>query len=60
MEAAERFHTVPEETAVYEDAWYAVETAKKAGFYVVGVYDEDSDKQWKQICETADEVVHLD
>lgn len=32
--------TKKEETYVFEDAFYAAETAKKDGFYVVGVYDE--------------------
>lgn len=55
LEAARRFHALPEEVAVYEDALYAVETAKKAGFYVVGVYEKETGRQWKQICELADE-----
>lgn len=29
-----------EDTMVYEDADYAIETAKEAGFYTIGVYDE--------------------
>lgn len=28
------------DTVVYEDADYAIKTAKKAGFYTIGVYDE--------------------
>ncbi len=59
LKASSRFHAAPEEMAVYEDALYAVKTAKKAGFYVVGVYDEYSNKQWKQICDIADEVIIL-
>ena len=43
----------PKDTAVYEDALYAAETAKKAGFYVVGVYDENS-------CKTAEEKKRLE
>lgn len=59
FEAARRFGSAPEETAVYEDVLHAVETAKKAGFYVVGVYDEESGDQWEQIGRTADEVIRL-
>ncbi len=35
--------TPKENTWVFEDALYAVETAKAAGFPVVGVFDKDSD-----------------
>lgn len=59
FEAARRLRAVPEETAVYEDVLHAVQTAKKAGFYVVGVYDEESDSQWEQIGKAADEVIRL-
>lgn len=59
FEAARRLRAVPEETAVYEDVLHAVQTAKKAGFYVVGVYDEESDGQWQQIGKAADEVIRL-
>ena len=46
------------EVAVYEDAFYAIETAKKAGFYVVGVYDESSDEHWDKIKEISDETIY--
>lgn len=60
LEAAAQFSAAPGEIAVYEDALYAVETAKKAGFYVVGVFDEASlGAQWERICEIADETVNL-
>lgn len=55
--AAERLGSTPEETVVYEDAWYAVRTAKKAGFYVVGIYDTNSDARWNDICGIVDEIV---
>lgn len=57
LEAAKRFAAAPAETAVYEDAVYAVETAKKAGFYVVGVYDEATGSSWRRICGLADETI---
>lgn len=61
LEAANRFGTTPMETAVYEDALYAMKTAKKAGFYVVGVYDElEAKEHMKVIRHTAHEVVNFD
>lgn len=56
-EAARRLGSVPAETAVYEDALYAAQTAKKAGFYVVGVYDENASDKWKDLTVLADETV---
>lgn len=45
-EAARMFMSTPKnETLVFEDALYAAQTAKKAGFYVVGVYDKSENKQ---------------
>ena len=43
--------------AVYEDALYAVQTAKAAGYYVVGVYDHSTAGNWQTIMETADEII---
>ena len=37
-----------EETAVFEDAWYAVKTASAAGFPVVAIYDESSGAHWEK------------
>ena len=47
----------PAEIAVYEDAFYAVQTAKEAGYYVVGVYDESGSENWKRIEKLADEII---
>ncbi len=55
--SAKRLQAVPEEIAVYEDALYAVQTAKEAGYYVVGVYDDSAAKNWQTIEELADEVI---
>ena len=44
----------PADTAVFEDAPYAAETAKRAGFFVIGLYDDSNkDKQdrLKDICD---------
>ena len=46
LEAARRLGSMPGETLVVEDALHALETAKRAGFITVGVYDDTSrDKQ---------------
>ena len=54
-ESAKRFHAQPTEIAVYEDALYAVQTAKNAGYYVVAVYDSSAADHWNTIREIADE-----
>ena len=56
-EAARRLGAAPGATAVYEDALYAVQTAKAAGFYVAGVYDAGSVESWQTITEIADEII---
>ena len=56
-EAAKRLQANPNEIAVYEDALYAIQTAKDAGYYVIGVYDESAAKNWQVIEEIADEVI---
>lgn len=56
-EAARQLGAVPGRIAIYEDALYAVRTAKTAGFYVAGVYDEASAGSWQSITEIADEII---
>lgn len=56
--ALELLDTKKEETLVFEDALHAVETAKSAGFLVVGVHDASADGDWEQIKKTADRHVH--
>ena len=56
-EAAKRFGTEPENIAVYEDALYAAQTAKRAGFYVIGVYDESAEKNFPELKEISDEII---
>ena len=58
FEAIKRLKSNPYDTAVYEDALYAVTTAKKAGFYVVGVYDDNYKKSWKEIEYICDEIIY--
>ena len=57
QESARRLGTVPGEIAVYEDALYAVQTAKAAGFHVVGVYDDRAADSWQAIEQESDEVI---
>ena len=45
----------PQEVAVFEDAYPALCTAKKAGFYTVGVKDVYQLARWPDICRIADE-----
>ena len=40
LEAARRLGANPREITVYEDADFALETARKNGFHTVGIYDE--------------------
>ena len=60
FEAAKRLGCKPEEAAVYEDALYAIQTAKQAGFYVVGVYDHSNSSRWDEVTELADETLRLE
>ena len=54
LKAAESMQAEPNETLVFEDALHAAETAKKAGFVVIGVYDEENRKnisKMKEVCD---------
>lgn len=57
LKAAERLKAAPAEISVYEDALYAVKTAKRAGFYVVGVYDESAAANWEEIKQLSHEAL---
>lgn len=52
--AAEMLGAVPAETAVFEDSIHAVKSAKEAGFYVVGVYDDFCEGEFSEIERLAD------
>lgn len=54
LTAAAYMGTRPEETWVFEDALYALETAKKAGFRTVGVFDPFSAGDQEKIKEISD------
>ena len=53
--AAQKLGGTPEETAVFEDALYAAQTAKSAGFYTVGVKDNGQRCHWSELSVLADE-----
>lgn len=46
-----------EDCIVVEDALHAIQGAKKAGFYVVGVKEESQKKDWEEIERCADRVI---
>lgn len=56
--AAEFMGTLPEETWVFEDALYAIQTAKNAGFRTAGVYDSCSAGDWEKIKRVSD--IHME
>ncbi len=49
LACADKLGTSPSETLVFEDALFAAETAHKAGFKTVGVYDESSNNDKNRI-----------
>jgi len=54
LAAAGYMGTLPKDTWVFEDALYAIRTAKNAGFRTVGVYDFSSIENIEEIKETCD------
>jgi len=54
LQAADYLQLPPQDIWVFEDALYAVETAKKAGFKVLAVYDESSQEQEEEIRRQSD------
>lgn len=52
--AAEKIGSKPENTLVFEDALHALETARRAGFRTVGVYDDASAAKQEEIRNTSD------
>lgn len=57
LQAAARLGCRPEEAAVFEDALYAAQTAKAAGFYTVAVWDRTQTLDWSELTDLADEAV---
>ena len=56
--AAEKMGVSIHEIAFFDDNKVALETAKKAGTYTVGVYDETSEADESEIRRMADEYIH--
>ena len=54
QEVAKFLGTELEETYVFEDVLYAIETAKKAGFHTVGIYDQYSARDTEKIKQEAE------
>lgn len=54
FEAMKIMGSEPENTYLFEDGLYSIETAKKAGLNTVGVYDAVSAHEQEKIKETAD------
>lgn len=52
--AAEHMGTLPQDTWVFEDALHAIQTAKRAGFKTVGVYDASCIDNWDEIKRISD------
>ena len=52
--AAEYMGTRPEETLVFEDSLYALQTAKQAGFRAIGVYDGNGETNQDGVKETGE------
>lgn len=57
LEAARRLGTALEQTVVFEDSLPAGRTAKRAGFSLVAIYDEDGAEDWAALSAIADETV---
>ena len=56
-ESAKRLGAQPKEIAVFEDALYAANTAKQAGFYTIAVRDDSNQPHWETLSALADEVI---
>lgn len=54
IRAAAALRTPPQETWVFEDAFYAAYTARQAGFRVAGLYDKSGADDLERLKETAD------
>ena len=58
LRAAELLGLEPHEVWVFEDALYAVKSAKSGGFRVVGIYDTDVAGRMEALSREADLVIH--
>ena len=58
LQCAWDFGVRPYEIAVYEDSYQAAMTARRAGFYTIGVYDDSNARHWEQMLYRCDETIH--
>jgi len=58
QEALKKLGSRIDETIVFEDALYAIETAKKAGFIVAGIYDASAQNDTLKIKEICDYYIY--
>lgn len=58
IKAADMLGVMPEDTIVFEDALYAVKSAKSAGFVVCGVYDNSFLRDKDEIKNKADAYIY--
>ena len=57
LRAAQKLGADPEQIMVFEDSPVAVHTARKAGFYTIGVLDEHTRPHWEAVRRDADAVL---
>ena len=57
LRAAQKLGADPEQIMVFEDSPVAVHTARKAGFYTIGVLDEHTRPHWEEVRRDADAVL---
>ncbi len=58
LEAAGDLGSEPADTVVLEDALYAANTAKAAGFYTIGMLEQTGASEWDALTAICDRVVH--
>ena len=57
LKSAALLGAAPQESVVVEDALYAAKTAKRAGFYTVGVYEPEQARDWDAMQALCDRTV---
>lgn len=55
--ACEKMGLSMEDCVIFEDSYFAINTATKAGFSVIGVYDDTEEENWENICKVTDSQV---
>ena len=55
LRVAQKMQLNKEDVIIVEDALHAIKTAKKAGFHVIAVYDQENQNDWQEIKSIADE-----